>query len=281
MMTFQDAVEHAATKLSVSSDNTHISNRLDAQILLCHACNVEQSNVIAHPEKSLTATQLENFQSMLNRRTTGEPLAYIIGKKEFWSLNFNVNQHVLIPRPETELLVERALRLIEKKKNPRILDLGTGSGAIAISIKNELNNCEVIATDISLAALEVARQNAKRHNSNVVFIHSDWYEELSNEKFDVIVCNPPYIAQDDPHLDKNVARFEPHKALTSNNNGLFDLEIVISKANNYLEKPGNLIVEHGFQQAKKVQQLFNQNGFTSAQTLKDLAGLDRVTLNHT
>lgn len=272
-MTLQEAIELATTKLASISD----SAKLDAQLLVCHTCNTDQTKLITHPEKQLSGKELTSFQSILTRRSQGEPLAYIKGKKEFWSLNFIVNEHVLIPRPETELLVEIALELISGKQTPQILDLGTGSGAIAIAIAKQRNDCIVVATDISQEALEVAKMNATKHKVSTNFIHSDWYENLANQKFDIIVCNPPYVAEDDPQLHQLVTQYEPNEAVISKNNGLQDLVRVISSAQKYLSLHGHLIVEHGFQQARVVEKLFKQYGFNHVVPYKDLADLNRVT----
>lgn len=272
-MTLKEAVEHATATLSSISDSAN----LDAQLLICHACDIEQTNIIAYPEKQLTVQQLESFNSVLNSRAKGKPLAYITGKKEFWSLELIVNEHVLIPRPETELLVELTLKEISKSKAPRILDLGTGSGAIAISFAKEREDAKIVATDISSQALNIAKQNAKQHRTEITFIQSSWYENLDNKMFDAIICNPPYIAEDDPNLERYVYQHEPNKALISDKNGLQDLETVITGAKQHLRSAGYLAVEHGFQQADKVQKLFKQFGFSSIQTHKDLAGLERVT----
>ncbi len=277
MMNLKEAVEYAtATLTSISA-----SAKLDAQLLICHACNIEQTKIITYPEQTLNEQQLELFTSALNRRKNGEPLAYITGRKEFWSLEFTVSEHVLIPRPETELLIELTLNEVSNTKAPRILDLGTGSGAISISVAKEREDAKIVATDISSQALEIAKKNAEKHNAEITFIKSSWYENLAEEIFDAIICNPPYIAKDDPDLDKHVYQHEPGKALISDKNGLKDLELVIAGAKEYLSSTGYLAVEHGFQQAKKVQQLFDQHGFISIQTHKDLAGLDRATTGHT
>ncbi|MDH3608837.1 MAG: peptide chain release factor N(5)-glutamine methyltransferase [Gammaproteobacteria bacterium] len=276
-MNLKEAVEYAATTLTSIS----ASAKLDAQLLICHACNIEQTKIITYPEQTLNEQQLELFTSALNRRKNGEPLAYITGRKEFWSLEFTVSEHVLIPRPETELLIELNLNEVSNTKAPRILDLGTGSGAISISVAKEREDAKIVATDISSQALEIAKKNAEKHNAEITFIKSSWYENLAEETFDAIICNPPYIAKDDPDLDKHVYKHEPGKALISDKNGLKDLELVIAGAKEYLSSTGYLAVEHGFQQANKVQQLFDQHGFMSIQTHKDLAGLDRATKGHT
>ena len=272
-MTYQEAVKYAATKLE------HISESclLDAQLLLCEACKIKPTKVFAYPEQTLSNKQREKFNFILARRLQGEPIAYISGKKEFWSLDFYVNEQVLIPRPETELLVEFTLKAILNMKTPRILDLGTGSGVIAISIAKECNDAFVVATDLTASALEIAQVNATTHHVNLQIIKSNWYTELNNELFDVIVCNPPYVAIDDPYLDSFVTKFEPKNAVVSNNNGLQDLEIVISDAQNHLRTQGMLAVEHGFQQSKAVQRLFESNGFSNIETYQDLNQFDRVT----
>jgi len=271
-MTFKEAVDNATTILSTTSE----SARLDAQLLLCYACNIEQTAIIAHPEKPLSKEQQNTFDSIIFRRSQGEPLAYITGNKEFWSLEFMVNKHVLIPRPETELLVELALHALPHYKSAKVLDLGTGSGAIAISIATQCVDCDVTASDISQHALEVAKNNALLHKTDMHFIQSNWFEKLSNVKFDIIICNPPYIANDDPYLESNVAIHEPTNALISSNNGLHDIELVISESIKHLSPNGILILEHGFQQQKHVKNLFDHYGFKITNTHVDLSGNDRA-----
>ena len=272
-MTFQQAVEYAATKLLPVCDNP----KLDAQLLLCNSCKIEQTFLFAHPEKIISRHQFASFNSVLQRRIKGEPLAYIIGRKEFWSLAFTVNKHVLIPRPETELLVELTLKKIANIKSPRILDLGTGSGAIAITIATERPDCDITATDNSLAALDVAELNAQKHNVKIQFKQCNWYKEFKDEKFDVIVSNPPYIEEGDPHLDKKVFSHEPLNALISKNNGLYSLTVIISNASHYLASSGTLIIEHGFQQAEIVKKLFCDAQFNNVISYKDIAGHLRCT----
>jgi release factor glutamine methyltransferase len=278
-MTLKEALNIKSSEL----ENFSESAKLDAQLLLCHACDIEQTTIIAHPEQQLTNQQLEQFNSALSRRINGEPIAYITGTKEFWSLDFIVNEHVLIPRPETELLVELTLSAISAFEKPRVLDLGTGSGAIAIAIAKEcrdqnLGDAKIVASDVSSQALEIARQNAQHHATEITFIQSNWYENINSEIFDLIVCNPPYIADDDANLDSNVAKHEPYCALISDNNGLHDLDLVIAGASKHLSSTGYLILEHGFQQAESVQEFLKRSGFNSIQTYKDLAGSNRATL---
>ncbi len=270
-MTFQQAVEQATAKLLTVSD----SAQLDAQLLVCHCCDTELTALIAHPEKELTKTQSETFDSTLLRRAQGEPLAYITGTKEFWSLNLSVNQHVLIPRPETELLVELTLNKIANIESPHILELGTGSGAIAIALAHSRKDCQITATDISSEALEIASLNASEHNADIRFVHSDWYSKLTGQKFDVIVSNPPYVAEQDPNLNNHVTLFEPKNAVISQKNGLEDLAEIIENAPKYLKSSGTLLIEHGFQQAESVYKLFAKANFDSIVNHYDLAGNPR------
>jgi len=272
-MTLKEAVELAAASLSSVSD----SAKLDAQLLACYACNITQTTIIAHPNQTLTTQQLELFKTSLNKRTKGEPLAYITGSKEFWSLEFNVNKHVLVPRPETELLVELTLNMISNLERPRILELGTGSGAVAISIANERSDCYMIASDVSQHALEVAKDNALKHKTKINFIKSNWYENIPKEKFDVIVSNPPYVASNDPHLENNVLRYEPENAVISGDDGLEDIQKIILGATTYLSNKGYLLLEHGFQQNEKVQNLFKKNSLHKITTHKDFLGNSRAT----
>ena len=272
-MNLNDAVELATSTLSSISD----SAKLDAQLLICHACKFEQTKIIAHPELQLTEQQLEKFTTALHRRANGEPFAYITGTKEFWSLEFMVNEHVLIPRPDTELLVELTLHTISNIKSPCILELGTGSGAISIAIAKERKDCNILATDISLPALELAKLNAKHHKAEITFAHSDWYKNLSDTKYNVIISNPPYIDIDDTELDQFVSRYEPKQAVISEKNGLHDLIKIINSAAIYLLSTGTLIVEHGSQQANIVKELFANANFNNINTHEDLAENPRCT----
>ncbi len=275
-MTLKEAVDIAGTKLSPLSD----SPKLDAQLLLCHACNFEPTKIIAHPEKELDDREREKFLSNLRRRARGEPLAYITGSKEFWSLELMVNEHVLIPRPDTELLVELALGTILNIKSPDILELGTGSGAIAIAIAKERADCNILATDISLPALALAKLNTEKHQADITFVQSDWYKNLPEDKHDVIISNPPYIDKNDVDLDKCVAEYEPKQALISENNGLHALSEIISAAPSMLKQNGTLIVEHGYQQAAVVNELFINANINNISTHKDLAGNPRSTMGN-
>ena len=272
-MTLQQAVDLAAAKLVRVSDHP----RLDAQLLVCHACSIELAKLFAHPEIQLSPREESLFRSCFSSRLQGAPFAHISGHKEFWSLDFTVNEHVLIPRPETELLVEVALHCAPKQKSLRILDLGTGSGAIAIALVRERSDCTVVAADVSEPALEIAKMNAERHGAEITFVHSNWYENLGGDRFDVIVSNPPYIAAGDADLNVHVAQYEPALALISGASGLEALELIISQAGRHLRRRGWLVVEHGYGQREDTQRLLRQNRFVQTRTCQDLSGQDRVS----
>lgn len=256
-------------------------DRSEAELLLTCVLNVSRASIKAFPERELTIEQQNKFQELLNRRIGGEPIAYMLGHKEFWSKDFIVSPDVLIPRPDTELLVEMALELITSRQNKRILDLGTGSGVIALSIAAERPKVTVVATDISAEALQIAKLNAKHlHITNVEFALGAWFDALANDveqKFDIIVSNPPYVANFDPHLAQGDLRFEPNKALVSGNQGMDDLRLIIAQAPNYLVLGGQLLVEHGYDQEHLVAKEFTAAGFTDITCFRDLSGIPRVT----
>ncbi len=272
-MTFQQAIDRAAAKLGDVCDNP----KLEAQLLICHACRIDQAKLVAHPDDELPAREEEIFEILCSSRLEGKPFAYITGTKEFWSLELLVNQHVLIPRPETEQLVEIALELIPDGQCLQILDLGTGSGAIAVAIAKERESCCVTATDISKSALKVARQNADRHEVEITFSHSDWFTNLHRARYDVIVSNPPYVSENDPNLDRHVARYEPRLALISGKSGLEHIEQIINHAGQFLNRQGCLLIEHGFNQGAVVRRLLSQKGFIRIDTYQDLSGQERVS----
>ncbi|KHD11476.1 hypothetical protein PN36_18565 [Candidatus Thiomargarita nelsonii] len=250
--------------------------RLEVEILLCHILGVTRTYLLAWPEKFLTAKQYSQFQTLLARRVEGEPIAYITGYKEFWSLDLQVTENTLIPRPETELLVEQALARLSP--GALVIDLGTGSGAIALAIAHERSQCRVLATDKSIAALNVARANAQRLGLHrVQFLISDWCSDLGDIKAELIVSNPPYVAIADPHL-KGEVRYEPHNALVAGKDGLADIRRLIAFSQSYLVPQGWLLLEHGYDQAEAVRVLFKQHTYESITTYQDLAGIPRVTV---
>lgn len=276
-MTFLDALKYAQQRFNTISD----SARLDAECLLCFA--VEQSSVYLRtwPEKELQASQQEIFFSLVQRREQGEPIAYIVGEKQFWSLDLNVTKDTLIPRPETELLVEQVLKICKQQAVQSILELGTGSGAIAIAIASELTAAmpatKITAIDISQSALEVAQKNAQRHQQDIEFRQSDWFNSIAAQHFDVIVTNPPYIERGDIHLSQGDLRFEPECALVSGDDGLDAIEKIIQQAKHWLKPQGWLLFEHGYNQAEAVRGLFQENSYQKIKTLKDLAHNERIS----
>lgn len=254
--------------------------RIEAQALLRHVLgNVSRAWLIAHDEQALTSEQFSQFQALLARRLQGEPIAYILGNREFYGLDFSVTPDVLIPRSDTETLVEVALQHIAQHQPCRVLDLGTGSGAIAITIASQRPQAEVMAVDSSNAALAVARMNAEKLKMpNVHFLQSNWFAELEGSSFDIVVSNPPYIAEDDQHLNQGDLRFEPASALASGTDGLDSIRQIISEAPRHLNSGGWLLLEHGYDQAWQVAELMRIKGFAQVESRPDLSGILRVTI---
>jgi release factor glutamine methyltransferase len=248
---------------------------LETRILASHALGLSRVQLITQSERPLSAAEVQSLTALIRRRLAGEPIAYIVGQREFFGLPFIVTPAVLIPRPETELLVELALERLPQ--GGRVLDLGTGSGAIAVAIAHQRPDASVTALDASEEALAVARQNAAQNHAKVAFLHSDWYATLNDERFDVIVANPPYIEKNDPHLAQGDLRFEPADALTDHADGLSDLRAIVAGAGRHLVKGGWLLMEHGYDQANAVQMLLTGQGFEEVQSWQDLAGIERVS----
>jgi release factor glutamine methyltransferase len=254
------------------------SARIEVQCLLQAALQVNRAWLLSHPEQSLDAGQHARYSALLERRLAGEPVAYLLGEREFYGLPFRVSPATLIPRPETELLVELALQRIPQQGACRVLDLGTGSGAIALSIADARPEAEVVATDASMAALELAQFNADQLKlGNVRLLHSDWFSALQGESFDIIVSNPPYIASGDVHLGQGDVRFEPRSALVSGTDGLDDIRRICTQAKVHLRPKGWLIFEHGYDQAAGVRALLQQSGFAEIFSARDLSGIERVS----
>ena len=254
-------------------------DRLDAEALLCHLLQRERSYLRSWPEREIDAELNAQFQTLVARRQQGEPLAYLIGWREFWSLRLHVTRATLIPRPDTELLVEQALARIPAAAQWQIADLGTGSGAIALAIASERPHCQFTATDFSPAALQVATDNATQLGiHNIEFRHGSWCEALANNHYQMIVSNPPYIDASDHHLQHDGLPFEPQSALTPGGDGLAALRIIIDHARPHLDTPGWLLLEHGYNQGEMVRELLQQAGYHGAITLQDLGGQDRLTL---
>ncbi len=252
-------------------------NPLDAQLLLAHLLGKSRSWLYAWPEHQLNPQQQSAYQELILRRQQGEPLAYITGSREFWSLTLRVGPATLIPRPETEQLVELALQLPTSPL--RVLDLGTGSGCIALALASERPAWQITAVDNSPAALEIARSNARQLNlERIIFAHSDWFEGLpTSSRFDLILGNPPYVAENDPHLQHDGLPYEPISALTAGTDGLNDLRRIIAHSPNFLEPGGWLLLEHGMEQGPAVKAMLNDAGFSYTETLPDASGRDRIS----
>ncbi|HEX2494192.1 MAG TPA: peptide chain release factor N(5)-glutamine methyltransferase [Steroidobacter sp.] len=272
--TVSDALHTATAMLSRTSS----SPRLDAELLLEHVTGLSRTDFRAHPERELPPAAGWSFQQLVKRRLRGEPVAYIREQQEFWSLLLEVTPAVLVPRPETELVVERALAHLDRDAPTRVADLGTGSGAIALAVASERPGAGVLGVDASKEALYIAVRNATRLRlSNATFVCGSWFEPLAGQQFDLIAANPPYIAMDDPELDANVRRYEPVGALFAGRTGLEALTTIIAEAPRYLRPQGWLVLEHGWRQGAAVRDRLVRHGFTHVRSHADLAGCERVT----
>jgi release factor glutamine methyltransferase len=253
-------------------------SRLECEILLSEVLQKNRAYLMAHPELQLNAEQLSQYQALQQQRIEGVPIAYLTGKRDFWSLTLQVNRHTLIPRHETELLVEIALTHLPNTPDVRVLDLGTGSGAIALALAKERPYWHIDACDISTEALAIARQNAAANQiTNVHFYHSDWFAKLPDVRYQAIVANPPYVAEHDPHLLQGDLRFEPLSALASSQNGLADLQYIIKHAKDFLLPNAMLLLEHGYDQKNRLATILKEIGYTHIQCWQDIQGQDRVS----
>ena len=250
---------------------------VDARILLRHVLQCPPARLAAHPEARLDPPDWVEFRTLVERRAAGEPVAYLTGEREFYGRPFLVTPAVLIPRADTELLVELALAQFGDKPRSRVLDLGTGSGALAVTLAHELPDAEVTGVDRSREALWVAMANAARLGASVSFVLGDWFSGLGEDRYHLIVANPPYVAAGDPHLDEGDVRFEPATALASGPQGLDDLACIAAAAPRHLEPGGWLFMEHGYDQAMAVRGLLTDAGLCAIATWRDLAGIERVS----
>ncbi|MCB1586160.1 MAG: peptide chain release factor N(5)-glutamine methyltransferase [Xanthomonadales bacterium] len=262
-----------------SLKNLYQSTKLEKReidLVICHVLNINTAELYIWNQQ-LEESQMNQIQEFIKQRENGKPLAYITGHKEFWSLDLIVNENTLIPRPETELIIETVLELTDNNFDGNILDLGTGTGAIALSIAKERPQSQVTAVDYSSDCVETARKN-QIHNQvyNAKFLQSNWFSNLEEQQFDIIVSNPPYVEENDPHLQN--LKYEPITALTSPNQGFKDLFQIISEARNYLKPNGYLILEHGYNQHQKLTDFMKYNDYSDIKTLKDLALIPRVTI---
>jgi release factor glutamine methyltransferase len=273
-LSIQDALDSAGKLLAACND----APALESSVLLAHVLGISRAQLRTRPEQALRTDQQQAFFELIARRKTGEPVAYLVGHREFWSLDLIVNEHTLIPRPETELLVELALTRIPLDTEFHILDLGTGSGAIALAVASERPRCRVTASDLSPQALAVARANAERLNiANVSFREGSWLSPFGTERFDIIVANPPYVAEHDPHLDEGDLPAEPRSALVAGPTGLEMIGTIVDGAKRHMREEAWLLMEHGYNQAAMVAKLLHDAAYRQVQTWRDTAGIERVS----
>lgn len=273
-LTIATALKSTAERLAACSD----AAEREAHWLLEHLTGHDHTRLLTQSDQSLSDIQQAQLGSLIERRVAGEPLGYVLGNQPFWTLELEVSPAVLIPRADTELVVERALAHLPKTAATSALDLGTGSGAIALALASERPAARILATDQSMAALQVAERNAQTHHlHNVRFQPSDWFVDIAPQLFDVITSNPPYIAADDPHVQAEVHQYEPHLALYAGTDGLDALRIIVREAPRFLHRDGWLVLEHGWQQAPAVRALLESAGFSGVASHADLAGHLRVT----
>lgn len=275
-LTIEAALKAAINKLNESGSD---SPSLDANVLLCHVLDKPRSYLLTWPEKVLDEKQQSDLNALLERRLSGEPVAYIIGEREFWSLPLKVSPSTLIPRPDTERLVEVALDKAQQIDGD-ILDLGTGTGAIALALASELPKRKLVGIDLREEAQRLAIENAQRLNiQNASFLQGSWFSPLqSGTKFALVVSNPPYIEENDPHLTIGDVRFEPMSALVAQDNGLADIKLISEQARDYLLDDGWIMFEHGYQQGLAVREILHRFGYLKIETITDYAGNERVTL---
>ena len=280
--TFRHLLFQAQTQLARTLGLPASEAHVEVQMLMRRALgDVTRAWLIAHDNDAPTLDQSEEFQALLIRRLAGEPVAYILGEREFYGLNLSVGPGVLIPRPDTEVLVDAALERIPAKTACRVLDLGVGSGAIALAVALNRPLSRVVATDDSTLALEIASSNARKLGiANVDFRQGVWFSAVMDQKFDLIISNPPYIKASDPHLRQGDLRYEPLSALASGEDGLQDIRTIIREAPEYLVPGGWLLLEHGYDQAVEVAELLRGTGFSGVTSLPDLSGTLRVTLGN-
>ncbi len=270
--TIHEALRHARERV----------DSVDARVLLQHVLDADRAYLATHADVELSAEQAAAYTTLIARRSAGEPVAYLVGTREFYGLRLRVTPAVLIPRPETELVVDIALAKLAHITAPRVLDLGTGSGAIALAIAALRADAYVLGVDRSASALAVAQENARAllgaDAARVEWRQSDWYAAVGGERFDAILSNPPYIAAGDPHLARGDLRFEPQQALVGGGDGLDDIRIIVAAATAHLKTGGWLIFEHGYDQAARCRELLRSASFSAVESAKDLAGIERVTV---
>lgn len=273
-MTIAQALDWAKSHLAQGE-----SPVIDARVLLCHVLNCSTTTLLTYPERPLSENHLLQFKTLIEQRKTGKPVSYLTGKQDFWTLTLSVNEHTLIPRPETELLVERTLQLhtLDPLKQPKILDLGTGTGAIALALASELPQSQVLAVDFIQEAVELAKHNTEQLAlKNVNVQQSNWFSNIAKQSFDFIVTNPPYVEAQSPWLLQGDVRFEPDSALTSGDDGLDDIRMIVEQALDWLNPGGWLLIEHGHLQSEAIQKFLTNHGYDKVIGEDDYSGLARI-----
>ena len=272
-MNVEDAIAFASEEIATSE------SLIDAKYLVSYVLNKNFTWLTTWQDKNISVDEEIKLKKLVERRKSGEPIAYITGEKDFWTLTLQTNPSTLIPRPETELLVEKALEFLSKKISNKVLDLGTGTGAIALSIASERKSDIIFASDFISEAVELAKINALKNKvQNVTILQSDWFSNIKDSDFDLIISNPPYVEENDIHLNQGDLRFEPNSALTSADNGFADIKTIIHESKYYLVNGGALMMEHGFEQGEKIRSLLNTAGYSKIETIKDISNLDRITI---
>ncbi|NNE36883.1 MAG: peptide chain release factor N(5)-glutamine methyltransferase [Gammaproteobacteria bacterium] len=273
-VTLKQAIKHGVIQLTNSE-----SAKLDSELLLSWAIHQSREYLYSHPEYVLNTSEFSDYNSLLDKRVHGFPIAYLTGTKEFWSRTFNVNRHTLVPRPETECLVETVLNVTRAERADRILDLGTGSGAIAVVLAMERPSSRITATDICPYALSMASENARAHDAgNIKFIQSDWFDELTHHQFDVIASNPPYVESNSTEFTYGDIRHEPRLALDGGNRGMDAFIRIIPQSVRHLNPGGTLILEHGYLKGEEVRNIMAEHGFKEVQSFTDYVGNERVSI---
>ena len=276
MINIKMALVEATTRLNANSS----SARLDAELLLLEVLKKPRTFLYAHGDTPLSSEQTQAFNALMTQRIEGVPIAYLRGTQEFWSLELITTPDTLIPRPETELLVELVLSKFESKNTCSILELGTGTGAIAIALAHEKPHWTISASDYSKQVLDIAKRNINHHQlQNITLMHSDWFESIPKQRFDMIISNPPYLAEHDPHQHEGDLRFEPKSALVSGVDGLDALYHIIKQSPAYLKPGGMLILEHGYNQALAIKKQLEHTGYSNIQCLEDYSDHDRITIS--
>ncbi len=271
--TIQQALQQASQQLSL-----HDTAQLDAEVLLAKVLDKPRSHLHAWPDKALNRTQAQAFESLINQRASGVPVAHLTGEREFWSMLLEITPDTLIPRPDTETLVEQTLQLLPANQSLKVADLGTGSGAIALALAKERPHWTIYALDQSASCLKVARRNARRQQLDTIqFLRGDWCKAFADASLDAIISNPPYINLDDPHLQRGDVRFEPRSALVAGDDGLDDIRLLIKDAARTLHNDGYLLLEHAPQQTENIHNLLYLMNFTSISVHCDLSGQKRVS----